>query len=155
MDEIAGIAGHAPANVFIEVTRDEDEKNKNKRTKRRYDQLKEALEAFKKEDPKVWEELKATSPNDLDERLTLYFMQRGRCLYSGRPIDINQLSNAGLYEVDHIIPRAYIKDDSLENKALVYREENQRKTDELLLDESIRRKMSSEWRALARCASHR
>lgn len=148
VDEIAGIAGHAPANVFIEVTRDEDEKNKNKRTKRRYDQLKEALEAFKKEDPKVWEELKATSPNDLDERLTLYFMQRGRCLYSGRPIDINQLSNAGLYEVDHIIPRAYIKDDSLENKALVYREENQRKTDELLLDESIRRKMSSEWRAL-------
>ena len=148
VDEIAGIAGHAPANVFIEVTRDEDEKNKNKRTKRRYDQLKEALEAFKKEDPKVWEELKATSPNNLDERLTLYFMQRGRCLYSGRPIDINQLSSAGLYEVDHIIPRAYIKDDSLENKALVYREENQRKTDELLLDESIRRKMSSEWRAL-------
>lgn len=148
VDEIAGIAGHAPANVFIEVTRDEDEKNKNKRTKRRYDQLKEALEAFKKEDPKVWEELKATSPTDLDERLTLYFMQRGRCLYSGRPIDINQLSNAGLYEVDHIIPRAYIKDDSLENKALVYREENQRKTDELLLDESIRRKMSSEWRDL-------
>ena len=143
VDEIAGIAGHAPANVF-----NEDEKNKNKRAKRRYDQLKEALEAFKKEDPKVWEELKATSPNDLDERLTLYFMQRGRCLYSGRPIDINQLSNAGLYEVDHIIPRVYIKDDSLENKALVYREENQRKTDELLLDESIRRKMSSEWRAL-------
>ena len=148
VDEIAHIAGHAPANIFIEVTRDEDEKNKGKRTKRRYDQLKEALEAFKKDDPKIWEELKATSPSDLDERLTLYFMQRGRCLYSGRSIDITQLSNAGLYEVDHIIPRAYIKDDSLENKALVYREENQRKTDELLLDEGIRRKMSYEWRVL-------
>ena len=148
VDEIAHIAGHAPASIFIEVTRDEDEKNKGKRTKKRYDQLKDALEAFKKDDPKIWEELKATSPSDLDERLTLYFMQRGRCLYSGRPIDINQLSNAGLYEVDHIIPRAYIKDDSLENKALVYRKENQRKTDELLLDEGIRRKMSHEWRAL-------
>ena len=148
VDEIAGIAGHAPSNIFIEVTRDEDEKSKGKRTRRRYDQLKEALEAFKKDDPRIWEEIKEASPNDLDERLTLYFMQRGRCLYSGRPIDINQLSNAGLYEVDHIIPRAYIKDDSLENKALVYREENQRKTNELLLDESIRRKMSSEWRVL-------
>ena len=149
VDEIAGIAGHAPENIFIEVTRDEDERNKGKRTKRRYEQLKAALEEFKKCDPQVWEEFKGISPADLDERLTLYFMQRGKCLYSGRPIDIEQLlSNAGLYEVDHIIPRAYIKDDSLENKALVYREENQRKTDELLLDESIRRKMSSEWRDL-------
>lgn len=148
VDEIAGIAGHAPENIFIEVTRDEDERNKGKRTKRRYEQLRVALEAFKHEDPQVWEEFRRTSPSDLDERLTLYFMQRGKCLYSGRPIKIEQLSNAGLYEVDHIIPRAYIKDDSLENKALVYREENQRKTDELLLDESIRRNMSSEWRTL-------
>lgn len=148
VDEIVGIAGHAPENIFVEVTHDEDERKKGKRTKRRYEQLKVALEAFKKDDPQVWEEFKGTAPSDFDERLTLYFMQRGKCLYSGRPIDINQLSNAGLYEVDHIIPRAYIKDDSLENKALVYREENQRKTDELLLDESIRRKMSAQWRAL-------
>lgn len=153
VDEIAGIAGHAPANVFIEVTRDEDEKNKNKRTKRRYEQLRVALETFKNENPQIWDaqiwdEFRRITPADLDERLTLYFMQRGKCLYSGRPIKIEQLSNAGLYEVDHIIPRAYIKDDSLENKALVYREANQRKTDELLLDESIRRKMSFEWRAL-------
>ena len=146
--EIVGIAGHAPANIFIEVTRDEDEKAKGKRTKRRYDQLKDALEVFKREDPKIWAEIRERSAGDLDERLTLYFMQRGKCLYSGRPIDINQLSNAGLYEVDHIIPRAYIKDDSFENKALVYREENQRKTDELLIDEGVRRKMGGYWRSL-------
>lgn len=149
VDEIVGIAGHAPANIFVEVTRDEDEKNKGKRTKRRYDQLKEALETFKKDDPKIWDELKETSPADLDERLTLYFMQRGKCLYSGKEIVLEKLlAGSGEYEVDHIIPRAYIKDDSLENKALVYREENQRKTDELLLDPSIRRKMSSYWRGL-------
>ncbi|MDO4849472.1 MAG: type II CRISPR RNA-guided endonuclease Cas9 [Coriobacteriia bacterium] len=148
VDEIVSIAGHAPSNIFIEVTRDEDEKAKGKRTKKRYDQLKEALEVFKKEDPRVWAEIKERSADDLDERLTLYFMQRGKCLYSGKPIDINQLSNAGLYEVDHIIPRAYIKDDSFENKALVYREENQRKTDELLLDSGVRQKMSGYWRSL-------
>ncbi len=148
VDEIVSIAGHAPSNIFIEVTRDEDEKAKGKRTKKRYDQLKEALEVFKKDDPKVWAEIKERSAGDLDERLTLYFMQRGKCLYSGKPIDINQLSNTGLYEVDHIIPRAYIKDDSFENKALVYREENQRKTDELLLDSGVRQKMSGYWRSL-------
>ncbi|MCI6549152.1 MAG: type II CRISPR RNA-guided endonuclease Cas9, partial [Coriobacteriaceae bacterium] len=42
VDEVASIAGHAPTSIFIEVTRDEDERNKGKRTKRRYDQLREA-----------------------------------------------------------------------------------------------------------------
>lgn len=148
VDEIAKIAGHAPANIFIEVTREDDERKKGRRTNRRYDELKNALECFKKEDPEVWRRICNTAPKDLNERLTLYFMQRGKCLYSGRPIDINQLSDTGLYEVDHIIPRAYIKDDSFENKALVYREENQRKTDALLIDSSIRQKMSDYWRML-------
>ena len=93
-------------------------------------------------------ELKDVSPDELDERLTLYFMQNGKCLYSGKPIDITRLSNAGLYEVDHIIPRSYIKDDSYENKALVLREQNQRKTDAMLLDPAIRQRMSGYWRAL-------
>ena len=148
VDEIAKIVGHAPTNIFIEVTREDDERKKGKRTNRRYDELKNALERFKKEDPEVWRGICDTAPKDLNERLTLYFMQRGKCLYSGRPININQLSDTGLYEVDHIIPRAYIKDDSLENKALVYREENQRKTDALLIDSSVRHKMSDYWRML-------
>ena len=149
VDEIAKTARKAPTNIFIEVTReDEDPKKKGKRTKRRYDDLKEALAAFKNEDKELWNQLCEKAPSDFDERLTLYFRQRGKCLYSGRPIDINRLSDSGLYEVDHIIPRAYVKDDSFENKALVYREENQRKTDELLLDRSIRQKMAPYWRML-------
>lgn len=152
VDEIAHIAGKAPAHVFVEVTRDDDMKKKGNRTKRRYERLKEALAELKKQDPqwskKVLGELKGISPDELDERLTLYFMQGGKCLYSGRAIDIGQLANSGLYEVDHIIPRSYIKDDSFENKALVFREENQRKTDAMLLDPAVRRSMSGYWRAL-------
>ena len=95
-----------------------------------------------------FKELKAANV-DLDERLTLYLMQNGKCLYSGRAIDLNKLmAGSGEYEVDHIIPRAYIKDDSLENKALVYREENQHKTDQLLIDKSIRWKMGETWKQL-------
>ena len=152
VDEIAGIAGKPPKQIFIEVTRDDDMKKKGSRTKRRYDHLKEALAQLKQQDPawtkRVLAELKDINANELDERLTLYFMQNGKCLYSGRPIDIAQLSNAGLYEVDHIIPRSYIKDDSFENKALVYREENQRKTDAMLIDSGVRQRMSGYWRAL-------
>lgn len=153
VDEIAKIAGHAPANIFIEVTRDEDERRKGKRTVKRWDRIEEALKAFKAEGGELavmgeFKELKAANV-DLDERLTLYLMQNGKCLYSGRAIDLEKLiSGSGDYEVDHIIPRAYIKDDSLENKALVYREANQRKTDQLLIDENIRRKMSVTWSQL-------
>ncbi|WP_139650642.1 type II CRISPR RNA-guided endonuclease Cas9 [Raoultibacter phocaeensis] len=145
--EIASIAGKAPEHIYIEVTRDEDPKNKGKRTKRRYDNLREALEAFKHDDPDVWRELSERAPQDLDERLTLYFMQRGRCLYSEKPIDIARIAG-DLYEVDHILPQTYIKDDSFENKALVLRGENQRKTDTLLIDPSIRRARSSFWKSL-------
>ena len=153
VDEIAKIAGHAPANVFVEVTRDEDEKKKGKRTTKRWDAIEDALKAFKAEGGDLavmgdFKELKAANV-DLDERLTLYLMQNGKCLYSGRAIDLNKLmAGSGEYEVDHIIPRAYIKDDSLENKALVYREENQHKTDQLLIDKSIRQKMGETWKQL-------
>lgn len=155
VDEIAKIAGHAPANVFVEVTRDEDEKKKGKRTTKRWDTIEDALKAFKAEGGDLavmddFKELKATNA-DLDERLTLYLMQNGKCLYSGRAIDLNKLmAGSGEYEVDHIIPRAYIKDDSLENKALVYREENQHKTDQLLIDKGIRWKMGETWKQLHR-----
>ena len=152
VDEVVRIAGKAPAHIFIEVTRDDDMKKKGSRTKRRYDNLKDALTNFKEQDPqwtkRVLTELKDVSPDELDERLTLYFMQNGKCLYSqNRSISI-RLSNAGLYEVHHIIPRSYVKDDSYENKALVLREENQRKTDAMLLDPAIRQRMSGYWRAL-------
>ena len=153
VDEIAKIAGHAPANVFVEVTRDEDEKKKGKRTTKRWDAIEDALKAFKAEGGDLavmadFKELRAANVN-LDERLTLYLMQNGKCLYSGRAIDLNKLmAGSGEYEVDHIIPRAYIKDDSLENKALVYREENQHKTDQLLIDKSIRWKMGETWKQL-------
>ena len=153
VDEIAKIAGHAPANVFIEVTRDEDEKKKGKRTTRRWDNIGEALKRFKEEggDLEVAGDFKRLREAgvDLDERLTLYLIQNGKCLYSGRAINLdNLLAGSGDYEVDHIIPRAYIKDDSIENKALVYREENQHKTDQLLIDKSVHWKMSETWKQL-------
>ena len=153
VDEIAKIAGHAPANVFIEVTRDEDEDKKGKRTKKRWLNIEEALARFKDEGGAldVADDLKRLKNADveLDERLTLYLMQNGKCLYSNRAIDLDKLlAGSGEYEVDHIIPRAYIKDDSLENKALVYRSENQTKTDQLLIDKSVRQKMSETWNRL-------
>ena len=151
VDEIVGIAGCAPQNIFIEVTRDEDGRNKGRRTKRRYDAIQEAVKVLKKEqkeyfDANVADLLKNTAPAALDdERLALYFMQNGKCMYCGKDLDINQLDK---YQVDHILPQSYVKDDSFENKALVHSDDNQRKSDSMLLDDSIIRKMKPYWEAL-------
>ena len=150
VEEIARIAGHAPTNIFIETTREEDPKKKGNRTRRRYDKIKEAVAVFKKESAEFAREdlsqdlLKCKDSFD-DERLVLYFMQGGKSLYSDKLLDINRLSE---YQVDHIIPQSYTKDDSFENKALVLRSENQRKTDAMLIDPVIRRQMALYWRAL-------
>ena len=149
VEEIARIAGKAPTNIFIENTREEDASKKGKRTKRRYDAIKEAVTAFKRENAELARELKNFKPADFDdEKLVLYFMQGGKSLYSKTALDITRLSD---YEVDHIIPQSYIKDDSFENKALVLKSENQAKTDQLLLPQAIRVKMAGYWQELHRC----
>ena len=152
VEEIVHIAGHAPNNIFIEVTREEDGRKKGQRTKKRYEGLKEAMSKLKKESPEFWDAVtssqlaeKAKESAVLDEKLTLYFMQGGKSLYSGKPLEIGRLSE---YQVDHIIPQSYIKDDSFENKALVLASENQNKSDQMLLPVEMRRKMRPYWDAL-------
>lgn len=149
VEEIVHIAGKAPANIFIENTREEDASKKGKRTKRRYDAIKEAVNAFRWEEGNLAREFKDFKPADFDdERLVLYFMQGGKSLYSNISLDIGRLSE---YEVDHIIPQSYVKDDSFENKALVLKSENQAKTNQLLLPQEVRVKMAGFWQELHRC----
>lgn len=153
VEEIVSIAKCAPSNIFIEYTRDDDMTKKGKRTSRRYDALRAAVEVFKAENPGLYRgdllgDLKRVGNGGLDERLTLYFMQGGKSLYSNTPIDINDLHDTTRYQVDHIIPQSYVKDDSFENKALVLSGENQRKSSAMLLDEGVRKEMGDYWRAL-------
>lgn len=152
VSEIVGIVGHEPENIFIEVARSDDMGKRGHRTKRRYDALKEAMKKLKEESPEFWDadvasELagRAKASEELSEKLTLYFMQGGKSLYSGTPLSIANLSD---YQVDHIMPQSCIKDDSFENKALVLASENQSKSDQMLLDPAIQRKMTPYWKAL-------
>ena len=50
--------------------------------------------------------------------------------------------------MDHILPQSYIKDDSIDNKALVLREQNQRKKDNLLLTDKIIDDRKEWWKCL-------
>ncbi len=144
VDEIVRIAGKKPERICIEVTRDDDMAKKGKRTTTRYRQLKDALKAFKS-DIALAGDLEEHKNELDDDRLLLYFEQQGKCMYTGEPLDIRQLST---YHIDHIIPQAYIKDDSLSNRVLVKGAANERKLDSLLLPEKIIRARGPWWKAL-------
>lgn len=63
------------------------------------------------------------------ERYKLYMEQEGKCLYSGRELDLEMVldTQSHAYEVDHIIPYSLILDNTFANKALVCGNENQAK----------------------------
>ena len=67
------------------------------------------------------------------EKVKLWKSQNEVCLYSLRKITYETLMyditgiKGGILEVDHIIPRSISFDNSLDNRVLVYRDENQKK----------------------------
>ena len=143
--EIRKILKSEPENIYIEFARFDGTKGET--TKRKLEQIEKQykeISGFKDNNKELLEELNKTktSNKNIDERLYLYFKQMGRCMYSGEKLDIEQLS---FYQIDHIIPQSYKKDDSLDNKVLVLSKENQRKADSLLLKDEIIDKMMPRW----------
>ncbi|MCC3352917.1 type II CRISPR RNA-guided endonuclease Cas9 [Ruminococcus albus] len=65
----------------------------------------------------------------LIEKYKLWEAQEGKCLYSGETITKEDMlrDKDKLFEVDHIVPYSLILDNTINNKALVYAEENQKK----------------------------
>ena len=152
VEEIAKIAGKPAAHIYIESTRDEDEEKRGKRTTKRNENIKKMLSELKDEykNTDIFTQLADHSDEQLSKRLSLYFMQNGKSMYSGKAIDINRIADNTYCQIDHVLPQSYIKDDSFENTVLVLSEENQRKGDSLLLDADIRRKMAGIWHELHR-----
>ena len=142
VEEIIKVMKYEPENIYIEFARGEDLKKERKDTRMQqllkvYENIKKDLKSIDNFDYTVYKELKGqSSEKKFNEKLYLYFLQNGKCLYSGKTINLDNLYTDE-YEVDHIIPQSYIKDDSLSNKALVYRSENQRKKDSFLLENRI------------------
>ncbi len=138
-------------SIFLENTREETAEDQRKRTTSRLHQVEKAYANLASSSQDVGADCRAAlkecqSEKHLDDRQYLYFMQLGKSLYSGKPLDFENL--AATTQIDHILPQCYIKDDSIENRALVLSGENQRKADSLVLDDSIRQSQCSWWRYL-------
>jgi CRISPR-associated endonuclease Csn1 len=148
VNELVKDLGHAPAKIFLEVTRGEDEKSKGKYTLARKKDLETKLKAVKTDDAKaILKELDGYEDRSLQsKKLFLYFSQMGKCAYSGEPINIEELNNSQLYDIDHIYPRSRTKDDSItRNLVLVKANLNREKTNIYPISDSIRSKMRSIW----------
>lgn len=136
-----------PQRIFVEMARGEGEKGK--RTRSRREQIEDLYKNVSREEVReISKQLEEKSDNELQsEVLFLYFMQLGKCAYTGEAIDISKLKT-NKYNVDHIYPQAYVKDDSINNKVLVLSEENGKKGDKYPISQEVRDKMDPYWRML-------
>lgn len=134
--EIVKIMGKEPSKIFIEMTRNNGVKGKTPVSRKN-----RLLELYKKckDDTRDWaKELKAHDEEDFrNDKLYLYYTQMGRSMYTGKPIDINELFNKNLYDIDHIYPQSFTGDDSLDNRVLVEKTVNGKKEDVYPLGEAL------------------
>lgn len=129
---------------FVETTR-EEEQNK-KRTISRKEQLEFYFKAAKNlVDEELSEQLSSQTEESLRKKknkLYLYFLQLGKSVYTGNPIDLNHLEN---YDIDHIIPQAIFMDDSINNTVLVEKTLNERKSSLYPIPENCITDKGKEW----------
>lgn len=141
--------GTPPEKIFVEMARGGTPEQKGKRTKSRKEQILELYDACDR-DVRFLRQQLADLGEEADsrlqgDRLFLYFMQLGKCMYSGENIDICKLGDA-TYNIEHIYPRAYVKDDSvLNNEVLVKSELNGQKSDDYPIQADIRHSMADFW----------
>lgn len=140
VEELVDYIGYEPSNIMIEMARGEEEK------KRKDDRKKYLTNLYQQQAKEIenYNQLKRELNNHEinTQKIFLYFIQEGKCLYSGKPLNIEDLDS---YEIDHIIPRTLIKDDSIDNKALVYRECNQTKAANYILPREYRNDRNKAW----------
>ena len=144
--EIKKVMGCAPKRIFIEMAR---EKQESKRTETRKKQLIELYQKCKDEERDWKTELNKKDDHELrSNRLFLYYTQKGRCMYSGEQIALEDLWEDQKYDIDHIYPQSKVMDDSLDNLVLVKRQLNAEKSDNYPISEGIRKKQNAFWKML-------
>ena len=127
VEEIRRVMGYDPENIVIEMAREaQTTKEGEKKSQERLNKLKDAFDIFKGQRNVI---LPGNKEGLLNNRLFLYYLQNGKDMYDpSKDLDINRLS---LYDIDHIIPQSFIKDDSIDNIVLTSSKNNREKSDDV------------------------
>lgn len=155
VSDIVKAEGKAPNKIFVEMARGPKPDEKGQRKTSRYDTLKDLYKAIDTDDVRRLEQELEKMGDEANsrlqsEKLFLYFLQLGKCMYSGEKIILSDLMTSDKrYDIDHIYPQSKVKDDSLfNNKVLVKSELNHQKGDRYPVPEGIRENMSGMWKKL-------
>ncbi|MGB4595578.1 MAG: type II CRISPR RNA-guided endonuclease Cas9 [Anaerolineaceae bacterium] len=149
--ELTGIMKRPPEKIFLEVAREEGKKERTTSRKRQ-------LETLYK-DAKLVDETLSKELSEFDEphlrrkKIFLYFLQLGRCAYSGEPIDLGSIdgrdaNGEDLYDLDHIYPRSLTKDDSIHNNLVLVKGILNREKSDAPLSPAIQAKQRVWWAML-------
>ena len=118
----------SPARIHIETAREVGKSFKDRK------EIEKRQEENRKDREKAAAEFREYFPNFVGEpkskdilKLRLYEQQHGKCLYSGKEINLGRLNEKGYVEIDHALPFSRTWDDSFNNKVLVLGSENQNK----------------------------
>lgn len=151
--EVVKATGHAPEKIMIEMARGGKPEEKNKRISSRRQQIKALYDKCDGEEVRELSAQLEAMGESADarlqsDRLFLYYMQLGKCMYTETPISLSELMNQ-CYDIDHIYPRSKVKDDSvLNNKVLVLSEVNGNKKDVYPISSEIRHARRPWWESL-------
>ena len=147
--EIKKVTKKSPKKIFIEMAR--DTQTEKKRTEKRKDKLLKLYKNIENDDSvkELEKNLKDKTNDDLkSKKLYLYYLQLGRCMYSGEIIRLEDLMNDNLYNIDHIYPQSKTKDDSFDNIVLVKTGINQAKLNIYPINKDIQDKCKALWTSL-------
>lgn len=145
VEEVEKVAKCAPQRIFLENTQTVKQKKKTDSRVKNLVELYKVIKDSEYFNNETYEELikinKANIKLDSD-KLYLWLLQLGRCMYTGEYINFDQINEC---QIDHIVPRCYIKDDSFENRVLVTRLSNQYKADTLSIHPTVKSRMKDFW----------
>lgn len=133
VEELVEIMGYEPKNIVVEMARENQTTAKGKKkSTERLKNLQGALKDFGSDilDPNV------TNEDLKKDRLYLYYLQNGKDMYTGKQLEIDNLSN---YDIDHIIPQSFTTDNSFDNRVLTAQEINRGKKDDVPSKEVVER----------------
>lgn len=147
IQDIEKVLNKEPAKIFVEMTRGGGEKGKRTQSRK-----KKFEELYKQCGEEKWMLEKLESLTDADfrrKKLYLYYLQKGRDMYSGERIELSDLFIDNLYDIDHIYPRHFVKDDNIDNNlVLVRKESNAHKSDTYPIEAETQKARMGLWKTL-------
>ncbi|MCK8607145.1 type II CRISPR RNA-guided endonuclease Cas9 [Apilactobacillus ozensis] len=149
VEDIERVMGGKPSSVSIEFTR--SPKDSSEISKTRFKTIDNLFKHLASEVSKqLKDELKDAKKRmgKLTDQYYLYFTQLGKDIYTGEPINIDNVPN---YQIDHIIPQAFVKDNALSNRVLTSQKTNKDKGNNTPLQGlNISENVKQSWHKLAK-----